>query len=874
MPSAKYYAGQNVRGRMSPNPATSFRELVETCIHTPVPLAISQEDFLAMPKEGPGGRDVFKAEHLSLLTPAAFKVSGAQRKYENATVCNLIFLDIDVDKKTGSCPAAPFVKKPQLLRDTLAPYAFAAYYTISHTQDKPRIRIMVSADGIKLSEYPAAVATIAARIGLSIITPESNVAVQPMFVPVLFSDQTSDEHPTFCSSLDGVAFKSSAIQDIEVDELMGGVSPRGYTKPQDDGENSLAYLRPPIPEITLEMAREALSFVDPDKDYFEWLYMAMSLKHQFSSRQAAQAYEIFDEWSSKGPKYQGREATVAKWNEIEPTPSGRLPNTIRTLLHKAVEGGFNANPVKDICFNSVLNWIRDEATTSSDLTVTALEKINGAPLLSFSEEEALLNAIIKQAKTLNLKIGIGVLRKDLKNLKDKSLPQDTKEDEEMPNWLKGWCYVTSNNEFFQPRTTEKMAPVAFNNAFGRHLVPKDGDGDDEDNVSSDNVAGSRPMVLPQDFALNLWQIKCVYGYRYSPSEPSRIHTQKDGLHYVNTYRSNFPTPTPDGAKEAKAMVDRHMELLIEDPNHRRILWDWMAYCVQYPGRKIRWAVLMQGGEGCGKTFYYKLLLAVLGSGHAKLVNKSSISLTWNEWAVGAQVVAIEEIRVVGEGKYEIMNKLKELITNDNIPINERGTNTRTEENITNYIGFTNFHDALALAHNDRRYFVLKCILQEEEEIRSLADTGYFDKLHALLEERAGALRHVFENHVISDDFSPNGRAPHTIFRDQVIEDTSDEPTALIRRLVEEAQDPLIAADMIASSTLANTFIMEGLNKPSNQKLGTILRNMGYHVTKRYCIRDDERESIWVKNGKLKGVSDHGALARQRLEDHKKISDIW
>jgi tRNA A37 threonylcarbamoyladenosine biosynthesis protein TsaE len=34
--------------------------------------------------------------------------------------------------------------------------------------------------------------------------------------------------------------------------------------------------------------------------------------------------------------------------------------------------------------------------------------------------------------------------------------------------------------------------------------------------------------------------------------------------------------------------------------------------VQFPGSKIRWAVLIQSAEGAGKTFFAKVMQSVLG----------------------------------------------------------------------------------------------------------------------------------------------------------------------------------------------------------------------------------------------------------------------
>ena len=109
MPTAKYFTGQSVHKGVTACPAMTFRELVETCIHTPIPLAISQDAFLAMPKPD---RDKYKADHLALLTPAAFKTDSARRKTEFATVCNLMNIGYYQGTGFGWDPAAMNFKGP------------------------------------------------------------------------------------------------------------------------------------------------------------------------------------------------------------------------------------------------------------------------------------------------------------------------------------------------------------------------------------------------------------------------------------------------------------------------------------------------------------------------------------------------------------------------------------------------------------------------------------------------------------------------------------------------------------------------------------------------------------------------------------------
>jgi hypothetical protein len=872
--AAKYFWGANIKGKVVASPAATFKELIGMYVSSPVTLPVAQKSYHAMDDEG---QKEIKTQ-LPYLTAATFTDSPSPRKFEHAEKCNLIFLDIDVEKD-GSCPAAPFVKNPHMLAKHLAPFAFAAYVTTSSTAEKPRLRIMVAADSIPIEMYPHAVATIAQRIGLPVVTRESKTAVQPMFLPSMFSDMLPDfEHPMIIARVDGAEFKESDI-DLD-DELLPHAKP--YTpKVVAAGEDCLAYLRAPVAEITLEMAKDALTAIDVDSlEYQEWLDMAFALRHQFSPKLVEEAYQLFDEWSSEGEKYNGPEETIYKWNSTSSTPLDRAPVTIRTLLHKAVEHGWQSQVVKEKCFAATMAWIQDDARTQTELMSASLQKIAGTPLLSHTEEDALLNATVAQAKKLhNIKISISGLRTDLKKLKDAANKKDDKEKPDVPQWLKGICYVSKTNEFFKPHTTEDWTPEAFNNVFSRKLLPTEEQLREAGlPVTPSNMA--KPLVRPQEFALNFHNntTMVVYDKIYDPAHPNKTFRKYEGRFYVNTYRKTYPEPSEEGANKAELILRGHLRMLIAEQEYIDHILDWLAYNVQFPGRKIRHAIFIQGGEGCGKTFLYNLLAAVLGTQHVKKINKGTLEKGWTEWAYGSQIIAVEEIRVVGHNRHDVMNVLKELITNDDAPINKRNTSTMTMPNLTNYLLFSNFHDALALTEGDRRYFVIKSRLQTKEQIKALEDSGHFVRLFEMLENHASGLRYFFENYKIRDSFKPNGHAPRTVYADQIIDDVCDEVTATIKKFLADGIDPLVQHDLIAATALADKFTIEGLKKPSGPHMASVLRTMGYQQVGRWVVNADAgrdgRQYLWLRVGELQGVVDYGEFIRQRVADRDELGALW
>ncbi|GAH30468.1 unnamed protein product, partial [marine sediment metagenome] len=77
---------------------------------------------------------------------------------------------------------------------------------------------------------------------------------------------------------------------------------------------------------------------------------------------------------------------------------------------------------------------------------------------------------------------------------------------------------------------------------------------------------------------------------------------------------------------------------------------------------------------------------------------------WNGWQKGIQLAVIEEIMTVG--RLDVMNRLKPVITDDTLRIEEKYGCAYTIENRMNLICFTNHSDALKLENGDRRWFVV------------------------------------------------------------------------------------------------------------------------------------------------------------------------
>lgn len=857
---AKYFQGSTVTGQVQESPARDFREVVESLQFCPQ-LPLSRASFLALDE---GERN--KAKQVPFFVPATFKSSPSPRKTEHALHCNLIFLDIDPEKEkregkwveTGRYPAARFVQNPELITKALRKFNFAAHLTASSTPEKPRMRIIVDASEIPLAEYAKAVATIGALLGLPSITRESLVAVQPMFFPVVFRCSPDDYSPVIATNLEGRPFVISDISD-SLDSFHGvngtnganGKNGNHHTpRPQpnaDPSPDALEFLRAPVPEINLAITKEALFSIEPDLSYHQWLDMAAALRHQFSPHKEEEAYQLFDEWSKQGAKYKGEKETREKWKSFQPSPAGRLPITIRSLLKLALESGWDDRHVKQTLFSNQLRWL-EEVPSLMDLMEAGVRRIVGTPLLTSMQEDILIGTLCAQAKKrFAHTISSTSVRKDIARLRiEIKSSEGVTEKPREAKWAKDVCYIIAADEFYRHRTGEKIKTQAFDAAYSRWLLPTA-----DQLIAAGTPVNpstlSTPIVPPSKYALNFIKIPQAQDYAYDPSQPNDRWFVNGGSRFMNTYNATYPEADPKNAAWAGALLMNHLEHLIAEPELRRTVIDFMAFNVQAPGRKIRWAILLQSVEGAGKTFLAEVMKAVLGAEHVKTIDGASIKSGWNEWSFGKQLVVLEEVKVSGTNKHEIMNSLKPLITNDDISVNERFRNNRQVRNISNYMIFSNHHDALALTPGDRRYFVIKSPLQTKAQVLALGD-NYFPPLYAMLRDHAGALRQWFLDWEISPDFRPDGHAPRTKYVQDMVNDSASDLTAAIRRLLLEGDHSLVQYDIVSATKLKEALYQEeGFHKVTAQAIAQILREEGLHQVGRHLIGTD-RHYLWARSG--------------------------
>lgn len=852
----KYTGGKGHQlGTVTPLPQTTFRELVRDVLACPVPLPLTYAEFHALPKkDSDAAMDQDRAKRTGYLTPGY--VDGGSRRLEAITRCNLCFLDVDdVQQATG------ILARGNRLVNDLAPFSFALYRTASSTPDAPRLRVVVECDSLPVASYRTAVAYVASLLRLPSTNKESNVASQPMFLPVLFRDQSPDnEHPLLHSRTDGraltVADLPPSVGIQTGGSASGGTNSADWSPTPSVGitDEEFEHLCPAVDAVTLDDAREALKHLNPDMDRADWITVAAGLKHQFGD----EGLDLWDEWSRTGSKYQGD--TEAQWRSLRESPRGRAPVTIRSVLKQAREAGWKADTLAEKCYAATRDWLSDPSRSDLELIKEGVARIAATPLLSPVEEGVLLGKLAKLLKKHDAGISrtdlIKGLRKAKSDLAGKGGDSDeAPKDADLPEWLRGVAYVSDENVFFRHSTGQKWSVDSFNNAFSRYLVAG---GEDE--------SGGRPATLPQHFALNVSKIKVCDHFNYAPDAPESVYVERDKRWFVNTYRASFTNPTQFRAKQVGEAVWNHTKTQFGDRPESRFLIDWMAYVVQNAGAKVLWAPVLQGSPGSGKSLYYTLMGLALGESNVKLVKGNVVANTdWNDWAANTQLVCLNEVRFTGKSRFEIMDKLKDLITDPVIPINQKRADARNVRNFANYLITTNYQDALALDESDRRYFPLFAKQQNKEEVARVWPHPYFPDLYALIKDNAGALRCWLLDWDVSDDFSPT-YCPASGDRKHMIQHTSSP----LRRAVEDAiadnDNPLVAADVLSTRVLRDKIEVDrGVERFNDQQLSHVLRDLGYVNAGRVRLADGDRHRLWCR-GVSEDVAESIAVSRSAGEE--------
>lgn len=580
-----------------------------------------------------------------------------------------------------------------------------------------------------------------------------------------------------------------------------------------------------MPTLGLDGAKIAslLAELPNDLDYDTFLSVGMAVHHET----AGAGFDLWHDWSKRSPKYTTQTYYRDRWQSFGSYTSGPV-KTMASVIKMANEC------ITRRKYEAARQQKQRIADCADEFTLRekVCAEIARDSMLGDMERESLAQLLCDRFKALGTKYPIAQCRKLIAERRA------SQHDGDAPEWAAPWVYVTDRDQFFRRDSDEWLSRQSFNAAYNR-LLPKNDTGHVLKNAS--------------DLALEDYEVPYATRGIYLPwaGEMFELH----GVKCVNTYRpSSVPRAVErlsvDG-QHAVDMVLRHVHMLAS--GRREVietLVAWLAHNVQKPGVKIRWAPLIKGVEGDGKTLLGSLLAASMGHANVKQISPKVLGTDFTDWAHGACVGVLEEIKLTGHNRHDILNALKPFITNDSIAVHPKGLAEYNVVNTQNYLAFTNHSDALPLSDTDRRWYIVFTPFATTSALTdAIAAMGtdvayYFNGLYHAISTQCAELRRWLLDYPLTG-FEPNGSAPHTREKNLMVGMSASPEEELLREVIAEGAEGVTSAVLSSASLVKAAQISDPAVTLQTNTLNRLLVRLGWQKVGRLKW-NGQPHRIWVK----------------------------
>lgn len=219
---------------------------------------------------------------------------------------------------------------------------------------------------------------------------------------------------------------------------------------------------------------------------------------------------------------------------------------------------------------------------------------------------------------------------------------------------------------------------------------------------------------------------------------------------------------------------------------------WCAYPLQNPGVKLYQSCVLWGiHHGTGKSIIGYTLKAIYGANGTE-IKDSNLQESHNEWAENKQFVMGDEI--TGGEKRGIADRLKGMITQQELRLNPKYVPSYTVRDCINYYFTSNHPDSFFLEDNDRRYFIW------EVEGKPLPK-DFYQKYAKWLNGKGPSALFAHLLSLDLTDFDPAGHAPMTASKKEMINSGKSDLAGWVAMLLEDPDSVLRVDAMVINCKL-------------------------------------------------------------------------
>lgn len=567
----------------------------------------------------------------------------------------------------------------------------------------------------------------------------------------------------------------------------------------------------------------------PADSYHEWMANASAIKRELGNTE--KAFNIFDRWSQTADNYDGRDACLAKWKQVGDYQGA--PRTMATLYMHAVE-----NKIEKL-----LDLIKETDHVDDFEQILEQSRWVRYPMIP---QKNILNEIIKALQSKYVELEKEQLRyndaqrmvKPLYGLEhvDQDVIQAEIEEDENP--FSDFVRVASFTRcpYYQISTGGRYDLETIG------MVLKD-----PLHKLSKKLGLKKTMTVQHAFGNGV--IPMAISHEYNPTTNERLFLSDTGQRVLNLFNPETVPKETELTIQGKKLINKFIKhvAVLSSESEAETLLDWMAYAAQNPGKKILWVPLIQSVEGVGKSLIGNLLIHhVFGPQNAGVVDSVIIAEKNNSWASSKMLRVLEEIKLSGHNRYEVLNQLKPLITNHTITRVEKFEISSEVRNTCNFLAFTNYKDALPIDEHDRRWWLVFSPIQSLdhlEQVVGMSRQEYFEPLHTLA-QKDSPYGTEFKTYLLERDtsnFNPNF-PPESKHKEELAEIERgkifgiDEVQDLINYVYNDDMPRVINMKLIreASEMAIDKHGHRITPKPVNPKeIRAVLKKLGYkNVTKR------------------------------------------
>jgi hypothetical protein len=599
-----------------------------------------------------------------------------------------------------------------------------------------------------------------------------------------------------------------------------------FTK-EEDSDLTLAIKEQ---DMSFNEAETCLKAIKTNLEYDEWLEVGMALFDLFPFQE--RGLTLFDEFSQRSANKYDKEFTRKKWDsgalKADKITYKRLRAFANTSFIEEIEGRIE----KAENFDEILEDLKAKKSLNSLNGIDKDIRLNLATKINAKMKEKKLPVI--QARTL------------VKQMQ----PEQEKEeiDEGDLNFLDNLVYVESlSKPYYFIDTKERFGSEA---ATGKIS---------EDLKTLKEKMGLKSMTVKT--LLNMNMIKICSNHEYNPKSNKVVFSNKSGGNVLNTFVAASRPPIAEEFSERGLYLiskfEEHLKYLITEDEAKTLI-QWLAFQAQNFGTKVLWTPLIQSIEGLGKSLIGNAMINnVFGQANSGTVDSNVVVSPQTSWATTGVFKVLEEIKLAGHNRFEVLNQLKPFITNNTVSRVEKYEASSEVPNYCNFLALTNFKDAIPVSADDRRWWVVFSKLNSIEELEELSGENrrdYFQPLHDLANGECGDEFHKWLMEVDLTGFS-HSFPPTSIHKARMIatEESKTSNLSDLKELIALGSRGVIK-DIVSSKELRK--LTQGGEWEHDaleiDEITKLLRGLGYNRFPKKVRWKNETHGIWFAKS---GLSD-------------------